>query len=132
MPAVLVDTSVWVEFLRRGSRGRAGPLDGLLERGDVRTCGPVAAELVAGTAAARRGELWGRIRGLPWIELDADGWKQVGDAYAALRSLGKQVPLTDCVIAVAAVSAAAALWTFDDDFTRVEEVLRGLRLFEPV
>lgn len=132
MSAVLVDTSVWVEFLRRGGSGRAGDLDGLLERGEVRTCGPVAAELVAGAAAARRGELWDRLRGLPWIELDADGWRQVGEAYAALRSLGKQVPLTDCAIAVAAVSAAAALWTFDEDFVRIEEVLRGFRLFEPM
>lgn len=130
MSAVLADTSVWVEFLRHGRRGRAGTLDGLLESGDVLTCGPVAAELVAGTAATRRSELWERIRGLPWVELDADAWRQVGDAYAALRARGKQVPLTDCAIAIAAVRGTALLWTFDEDFVRFEEVIPGLRRFE--
>ncbi len=40
------------------------------------------------------------------------------------------MPLTDCAIAIAAVRAAAALWTFDEDFARFEEVIPGLRRYE--
>lgn len=131
MRSVLADTSVWVEFLRRGRDGRAWDLDGLLEHGEVVACGPVAAELVAGTVATARDRLWDRLRGLPWVELDAEAWRQVGDAYAALRARGKQVPLTDCAIAIAAVRAAAPLWTFDEDFGRFEEVIPQFRRYRP-
>ena len=55
---VLPDTSVWVDFARRGARGRATDMRSLLDAGEVATCGPVAAELLA-VAAARAGHaLW--------------------------------------------------------------------------
>lgn len=131
MPAVLADTSVWVDFLRRGERGKAARLDALLRDGMVITCGPVAAELVAGASGERKDALWDRLRGLRWIELDADGWRQAGLAYGRLRVAGQAVPLADCVIAVAATVGAAELWTFDDDFDRFTEVVPRLRRFRP-
>ena len=45
---VLPDTSVWVDYSRRGARGPTASMRELLDRGEVATCGPVAAELLAG------------------------------------------------------------------------------------
>ncbi len=131
MSAVLADTSVWIDFLRRGRDGRATRLDALLQEGQVVTCGPVAAELVAGAASEQRDVVWDRLRGLRWVELDADGWRQAGLAYGRLRARGQIVPLADCVIAIATTVAEAELWTFDDDFDRFAEVLPRLRRFDP-
>lgn len=131
MPAVLADTSVWVDYLRRGLKGRAARLDALLQEGQVVTCGPVAAELVAGASSERKDMVWDRLRGLRWVELDAAGWRQAGLAYGRLRTSGQMVPLTDCIIAVAATVGEAELWTFDGDFDRFLEVLPRLRRFEP-
>lgn len=131
MPAVLADTSVWVDFLRRGQDGKAARLDRLLQEGQVVTCGPVAAELVAGASSEQKDTVWGRLQGLRWVELDAEGWRQAGIAYGRLRGRGQMVPLTDCVIAVAAMVGEAELWTFDDDFARFAEVLPRLRRYEP-
>jgi tRNA(fMet)-specific endonuclease VapC len=128
---VLPDTSVWVEFSRRGSGGRAAGLAPLLDTGEVATCGPVVAELQAGASGEVAERMWLTLSSLPWAELDAPSWKEVGAIAARLRREGKTLPLTDLVIAVAAASGGHSLWTFDADFERIATVLTDLRLHDP-
>jgi predicted nucleic acid-binding protein len=128
---VLADTSVWVEYLRRGQAGKSARLDDLLARGEVVLCGPVVAELVAGAATARRAELTALLNALPWVDLRRPEWVQVGELAARLRDHGVTTALTDVEIAVAAVAAGAELWTWDSDFARIAEVLGSLSLFAP-
>ncbi len=125
---VLADTSIWVEYLRKGIRGEAAELDRLLQADAVIVCGPVIAELIAGTPRADREELWLGVGGLPWVDLDHDGWRAVGGVAAALRAKGKTVALTDIMIAVICMAADAALWTHDSDFERIRSVEPRLRL----
>lgn len=128
---VLADTAVWVDYLKRGRRGRGAPLDALLEANQVVIVGPIAAELVAGTKDDERLQLWRRILSVPWVELDRDGWRRVGEVFGALVAEGRTVPLTDVTIAVAAVTAGAQLWTTDTDFDRLREQLPQLQRFTP-
>ena len=94
-------------------------------------CGPVVAELLAGTAAARRGDLWAPLSGLPWAPIGLEEWRRVGEVAAALRDQGASVPLTDIEIGVAAAGAGAQLWSRDSDFTRICSVLPELERFSP-
>jgi predicted nucleic acid-binding protein len=94
-------------------------------------CGPVVAELLAGTAAARRTELWALLSGLPWAPLGSEEWRRVGEVAAALRDRGASVPLTDIQIGVAAAGAGARLWSRDSDFVRIGSVLPELERFAP-
>jgi predicted nucleic acid-binding protein len=125
---VLPDTSVWVDYLRRGASGPAGELERHLEEGSVLVCGPVLAELLAGAPPERRDELWLALGSLPWAELDHAAWRQVGELANDLRRAGVSVPLTDLVIAVAAERSQATLWTRDRDFERIRPVLPALEL----
>ncbi|MGH2761220.1 MAG: PIN domain-containing protein [Thermoleophilaceae bacterium] len=125
---VLPDTSVWVEYLRRGDRGRAGEIDELVARQKVVTCAPVVAELLAGTSRADRARLAAVLAALPWAELGRAQWIRVGGVAAELRGAGLAVPLTDVEIAVAAVEARATLWSADSDFERVAGSLENLEL----
>lgn len=127
---VLPDTSIWVDYLRSGTAGRASALDGLLAQESVVVCGPVLAELLAGTPAERRDELWHALEALPWAELDRAAWRQVGEVAHDLRAAGVSVPLTDLAIAVAALSAGASVWTRDKDFDRLRSALPELELAE--
>lgn len=127
---VLPDTSVWVDYLRTGIQGPAAELDGLLAHGEIVTCGPVVAEIMAGATPANRDELWYLLSGLPWSDLGRAQWRRTGDVAAGLRAAGVGVPLTDIEIAVASVTANAALWTRDADFVRVQTVLPDLVLYE--
>ena len=125
---LLPDTSVWVDYLRDRDEATVAELDRHLERESVFVCGPVLAELIAGTAPQQRDELWLAIGSLPWAAIDQPEWRSVGEVANELRCAGTSVPLTDVVIAVAATNADAELWTRDHDFERIQTVLPSLQL----
>jgi predicted nucleic acid-binding protein len=128
---VLADTSIWVDYLRRGASGRHSRLDSLLADGEVVLCGPVVAELLAGVADERRDELWRLLSSLPWAELGRLQWRSVGEVASKLRARGATTALTDIEIAVAAAHAGALLWSADRDFDRIAGDLPGLDRFWP-
>jgi predicted nucleic acid-binding protein len=125
---ILADTSVWVEYLRRGERGWAWELDELLARGEIVMCGPVLAELLAGVPAERRSDYALRLRALPWSELDRDGWLRAGLVRGDLRRDGFIASLVDVVIAVSAVRAGATLWTADAAHEHLAAAMGDLRI----
>jgi predicted nucleic acid-binding protein len=137
---ILPDTSVWVEYLRSSPPPRsesegaslAGELDALIEQEQVLTCGPVAAELLAGARGDHRDQLAKQLGAQPWIDLKRADWLTVGHTAAKLQERGLTTPLIDVQIAVCAVKAKAELWTLDHDFARVAEALDGLRIRLPV
>jgi predicted nucleic acid-binding protein len=126
---VLPDTSVWVDFARRGAAGRAAGLHDLLDRGDVATCGPVAAELLAGAEGEVAERISATLASLPWADLSPEAWREVGRAARRLRKAGKTLPLTDLAIAVAAGHAGYVLWSFDSDFERIQPAIDDLALY---
>ena len=128
---MLIDSSVWVDYLKLGERGPGAAAGSLLRRREVMACGPVVAELLAGTPPAGRAELWILMNGLPWADVDRDGWRRVGEIVGDLLQLGYRVPLTDAAIAVAAVDSGARLWSRDAHFDRIGEHLTDLRRFAP-
>jgi predicted nucleic acid-binding protein len=125
---LLPDTSVWVDYLRGRNEATVAELDRYLERESVLICGPVIAELIAGSAAQQRDELWLAIGSLPWAAIDQPAWRAIGEVANELRRVGASVPLTDVTIAVAATNAEAELWTRDHDFERIQAVLPSLAL----
>lgn len=102
----------------------------MLARNEVVVCGPVIAELLAGTASEQAEVLWLAVGSLPSAPLDDAVWREAGECAGELRRRGATVPLLDVVIAVTAVRAGAAVWTRDRDFVRVGGVLPALRLHE--
>jgi predicted nucleic acid-binding protein len=127
---VLPDTSVWVDFSRRGLKGDAAAMRGLLDRGEVVTCGPVAAELVAGADGDVGERMWAMLSSLPWVELVSSDWREIGEVAGSLRRMGKPLPLTDLAIAIAAARAGHSVWSFDSDFERIAPALDGLELYD--
>ena len=102
----------------------------LLDAGEVVTCGPVAAELLAGAEGEVAERMWETLSSLPWAELDPVAWREVGDTARRLRRSGRALPLTDLAIAVAAARAGHALWSLDSDFERIRDALDALELYE--
>jgi predicted nucleic acid-binding protein len=129
---VLPDTSMWIGYLRHGTRKPTGQvLDRLLRERAIVVCGPVLSELLAGTPQDARGELWHLLSVLPWARLEIDEWRLVGDVAAMLREKGETVALTDITIAVAAAGAGAAVWTENGDFAHIERALPTLSRYRP-
>ncbi len=120
---------MWVDFARRGAKGRATALRDLLERGDVATCGPVAAQLLAGADGEVAERISATLKSLPWADLDQAGWHDVGAAARRLRGQGQTLPLTDLAVAVATARAGHVLWSFDSNFERLQPVVDGLEIY---
>jgi predicted nucleic acid-binding protein len=124
---VLPDTSIWIDYFR-GTEPTASAVATFLERDEVTLCGPIVAELLAGTASGQRETLFLALAALPVVELDLAAWRASGECAHELRQRGDTVPLLDVLIAVAAVRADATLWSRDAGFERVQRVLPELVL----
>lgn len=128
---VLPDTSVWITFFREGEAGAAAELGQFLRSHTIFTCGPVVAELLVGTQPDKRADVWAAVGEQPWAELDHGGWRRAGEVGHGLRRQGVTIPLTDVLIAVAALEVGAAVWSLDRDFERIRRVLPELTLYRP-
>jgi hypothetical protein len=124
---VLVDTSVWIEFLDRNNPSVRGDLERLLRQGDVSTTGLVLAELRRGCRSTPqiRGLLQA-MEPLIYLEADRDTWLRAGELAAECSSRGFQIGTADCLLAALAIRENALLFTLDCDFERIPR----LRLFQ--
>lgn len=109
---ILVDTSIWIEFLR-GSSGAHGLLSRELEAGNVYALECIFGELLQGARDDReRAIITGYWEHLP--KVDQDGlWIAAGETSGRDALFAKGVGLIDAVILLAARKAKARLWTLD-------------------
>jgi predicted nucleic acid-binding protein len=123
--AVLVDSSVWIHYLRRdGRQGIREALANALAKGRVTTCWVVKSELLVGTrndAGFRK--LDKLLNALPEIPIDAAVWKEAARLGTDLRRHGMTVPLPDLLIAEAAIQADIELWHTDDHFEEITKLV---------
>jgi predicted nucleic acid-binding protein len=115
--AIVVDTSIWVEFFR----GRELPrLEQALSDGDVVLPPIVAAELASAPLAVRERErLEGFLRDLPLAETPLAHWFRVGALRAAAAKKGLTVSTTDAHIAQVAIDLGGVVWSADEVFGRL-------------
>jgi hypothetical protein len=104
---ILVDTSVWVEHLRRGSTALAG----MLEAGEVLTHPFVIGELACGTLRNRR-EVLGLLARLPTAPTATN--REALDFLEERGLMGRGIGFIDVhLLASAMLAAPARLWTND-------------------
>jgi predicted nucleic acid-binding protein len=129
---VLVDTSVWVDYLRSGRSREAEALDGLLSLGAAALCEPVKAELLSG-ALTRAGleKLKSVLDQVPVLAAPADIWARIAEYRFLLARKGVQASLMDLWIVAVAKEHGAAVWTFDKDFIFIHKVI-PFEIFDPV
>lgn len=117
---LLVDTSVWVDYLR-GTRSSSGAgLRVLIDEGaDLATTEPVVMEVLAGARDERvLSQLETLVDGLPLLSVDPGlDFRAAATLYRACRSRGEPVRrLVDCLIAAVALRHDVVLLHNDADF----------------
>lgn len=120
---IVVDSSVWIEFLR-GTESRA---DRTLSRliaadEDVAVTEVVVMEILAGARSDRQhAELRSTLHAFPILVVDGlAGYEAAADLYRACRDAGEPVrALTDCLVAVPAIDAGATVLALDADFEKL-------------
>lgn len=114
---VLVDTSVWVDHLRRGNADLAG----LLEEQEV-LCHPfILGELACGNLR-KRAEVLALLAALPGANVAEDG--EVLHLLEAKRLHGKGLGWVDAHLVASALLTDSALWTLDKPLQRAATTLR--------
>lgn len=121
---VLVDTSVWVDYLRGITSIIAEKVDRLLS--DAEVCVPkiVLAELLQGAKSDREIEaVKDFMEAFTIIDQGPDTWLTAGNLSRRLRSRGQTIHLIDCYIAVIAEENNCAVFTLDEHFWEIQKVL---------
>jgi len=125
-PGVVVDTSVWVEFLRGGKSRNPGIVEDLVRSSQAVTCGIVLAELLAGVRNVdERNQLREALAGLDYVETREQTWRRAGELAAELRSKGRTLPMSDLIVAALAIEHGLSVFTVDSHFRHIP----GVRLY---
>ena len=130
---ILVDTSVWVGYLRGDERPAVARLAELLDRATpVAVTSIVAQELLQGVAPGPEFERLEGYLSSQWRLEPADPWHAAVEAarmFGACRAAGVTVRSTlDCLIARIAIEHDVALLHDDRDFDLIARVVPELRL----
>lgn len=117
---IVVDTSVWVDALRRGDGPVAATLARLLDADEVALPVPVRMELLAGVAHKDRPALLRGLSALPVLAPNEDTWSIAEGWVTPAAEKGHRFAIADLLIAALAEEIQALVWSIDTDFERLE------------
>ncbi|WP_421895295.1 PIN domain-containing protein [Marinoscillum sp.] len=110
---ILVDTSVWISFLRNSDPDLSAILKSYLKRKEIYAVSAVFGELLQGVKNKRERalvlSLW---ENLPVVD-ESDLFIQAGNLSNEYRFYADGIGLIDCYILAAALNNDLALWTLD-------------------
>ncbi len=112
---ILVDTSVWIDFLRGG--GAAAPLARSLADDEVWTHPFVIGELALGSLGRRRRRMLADLRLLPQVSVLSES--EVHRLVEARSLAGTGIGWVDAHLLASALAAGVELWTLDRRLSRV-------------
>lgn len=128
---VLVDSSVWIEALRRNGRLDIKlAVEGLLDVYEALWCAPVRLEVLGGARPGERRRLGHHFSVIPYRRCDESDWDRAISLAWKLRDSGLTVPWMDVLIASLALHDGIRLFTLDTHFETIR-ALAGLTLYEP-
>ncbi len=125
---VIVDTSVWLQFLKSGEAAVRSEMNLLRAQDEIAMVGVVMAELLQGARSqAELEQLSGWLTALPYVAETQETWLRVGSLSFQLSRRGIAVPMPDLLIAALAVQHGHDLYTLDEHFQRMP----GLKRYQP-
>lgn len=129
---VLVDSSVWIEALRRDGRIEVKlALEGLLGEYEAAWCGPVKLEVLGGARAQERKALAEQFCCIPYFPMADAAWDAAKNLAWRLRDRGCTAPWNDVLIAALSIKADCRVYAVDKHFELMCGAGAGIRLYEP-
>ena len=122
---ILVDTTVWIDYLAGRETMQASHLDRLMEgREYLCTCGVVMTEVLQGIGDEREhGRTLEVLGDLIYLPMERDAFVHAARIYRKLRAKGITIRNSvDCMIAAVAMESGASLLHHDRDFDRIAAI----------
>jgi len=122
---VLIDTCIWVPFFNRPQSAEKRAVDLLLDEDLAAINGPILAEVLQGIRRDERAD-WvaSSLRGLHFLQLEWDDWCSAARLGRQLVAKQKRLPLTDLLVAAAALRHDCAVYTSDPHFDLIARLKR--------
>jgi predicted nucleic acid-binding protein len=128
---VLVDSSAWIEALRRNGDLRVKlAIEGLLDAYEAQWCTPIRLEVLGGARKEERMRLGHWFSVIPYRSVREEDWERAIALAWRMRDGGLTVPWVDVVIAAVALRDQVRVYAVDAHFLEVSK-LTGLTLYEP-
>ncbi len=129
----LVDTSVWVEFLRRKGDPQVKHKVASMIEADLAgyTC-PVRFELLSGVKTHEQGDLEQTLALARLFPFEPVDWCEAAFLERRLRGKGLTIPRNDLFVAVVAIRTELAVVCRDEHFAAMQKILGGKLLVESV
>lgn len=129
---MIADSSVWIDWLRRGDGGAARRLQDALVKRDVMLLPVILQEILQGAANPERFRSWQRALAVLPVAVTADAAATAVHAaglYARCRWSGVTIrSANDCLIAASCIELEQSLLHLDSDFERIAAVEPALAL----
>jgi predicted nucleic acid-binding protein len=119
---IVVDTSVWIDVIRRPTSQRALTFRQLLDADEVALALPVRLELMSGIARKDRNALRRGLSALPVLQPTDETWRLMESWVEPAGDAGRHFSVTDLLIAALAHEITALVWSLDADFTAMETI----------
>ena len=118
----LIDTSAWIEFLRRNGRADIKQrVAAILELGAAAYCGPIEFELLSGARDSEVPDIRAAFRFSERLDFPAACWQRAAQIERDLRARGVTIPRDDIFVAAAALHHRVSLYSSDPHFTLVRD-----------
>jgi hypothetical protein len=129
---VFVDSSVWIEALRRdGNINVKLALENLLEEYEAAWCGPVKLEVLGGARVQDRAKLEAHFGCIPYYPMKDAAWDSAKMLAWRLRDRGCNTPWNDILIAALSREAVCRIFAVDKHFQLMCDAGAGILLYEP-
>jgi predicted nucleic acid-binding protein len=129
---VIVDSSVWIESLRReGNLHVKVALENLLEEYEAAWCGVVKLEVLGGARPQDREKLEVNFSCIPYLHMKDAAWDAAKKLSWRLRDKGCITPWNDILIAALSREAICRIYTVDKHFQMMRDAGAGILLYEP-
>ncbi|HEY1172056.1 MAG TPA: PIN domain-containing protein [Verrucomicrobiae bacterium] len=119
----LVDTSLWVEFLRRKGDAQIKNLMGQWLQDDLiaYTC-PIQFELLCGVRSNERSDLDAALKFSHHLPFRTADWVAAAELEARFKSKGLNIPRNDLFVAVVAIRESLPLCCRDQHFSAMSKI----------
>lgn len=115
----LVDTSVWIDFLR-GAPSIKLALEKLIARDEIFTAGPILYELLQGVRLPEeRKQVKEALLSTNYLEITSNDWEEAALLSSTLRAQGITLPMTDILIGHLAKVRNLEVISFDPHFDQI-------------
>lgn len=123
---VLIDSSVWIDYFRKGKSKVEEQVNLLLDEDRVALCGMVELEILQGLRGNEQAIIQDLFSVLHYVDAQRSDFINAGLILNDLRKNGITIPSSDCLIAAQCIHHKLILFTLDNDFKHV----RHLKFFE--